>query len=104
MAKVLIGTSNYNDCAKGYAMGEEGSFVKVVVDKASYQIIGVSAVGTNAAILVQAMVYLMNAGDRTYIPIARSQTIHPALSEVVVNAFGNLSDPEHVHTHEHQEQ
>ena len=54
--KVLIGTSNYNDCAKGYAMGEEGSFVKVVVDKASYQIIGVSAVGTNAAILVQAMV------------------------------------------------
>ena len=102
--KVLIGTSNYNDCAKGYAMGEEGSFVKVVVDKASYQIIGVSAVGTNAAILVQAMVYLMNAGDRTYIPIARSQTIHPALSEVVVNAFGNLSDPEHVHTHEHQEQ
>ena len=102
--KVLIGTSNYNDCAKGYAMGEEGSFVKVVVDKASYQIIGVSAVGTNAAILVQAMVYLMNAGDRTYIPIARSQTIHPALSEVVVNAFGNLSDPEHVHTHEHEEQ
>jgi mycothione reductase len=100
--KVLIGTSNYIDCAKGYAMGEEDSFVKVVVDMSSYQIIGISAVGTNAAILVQALVYLMNAGDRTYIPIARSQTIHPALSEVVVNALANLHDPEHVHVHEHE--
>ena len=90
------------DCAKGYAMGERDSFAKVVVDMTNYNIIGVSAVGTNASILVQAMVYLMNAGDHTYIPLARSQTIHPALSEVMVNAFGNLHDPEHVHVHEHQ--
>jgi dihydrolipoamide dehydrogenase len=100
--KVLIGMSQYIDCAKGYAMGEEGSFVKVVVDMNSYNIIGVSAVGTNASILVQSMVYLMNAGDHTYLPLARSQTIHPALSEVVVNAFGNLHDPDHVHVHEHE--
>jgi len=100
--KVLVGLSEYFDCAKGYAMGERDSFAKVVVDMTSYQIIGASAVGTDAAILVQAMVYLMNAGDRTYVPLARSQTIHPALSEVMVNAFGNLHDPEHVHVHEHQ--
>ena len=100
--KVLIGMSQYIDCAKGYAMGEEDSFVKVVVDLNSYHIIGVSAVGTNASILVQSMVYLMNAGDHTYLPLARSQTIHPALSEVVVNAFGNLHDPDHVHVHEHE--
>jgi mycothione reductase len=102
--KVLVGVSEYFDCAKGYAMGERDSFAKVVVDMASYNIIGVSAVGTNAAILVQAVVYLMNAGDHTYIPLARSQTIHPALSEVMVNAFGNLHDPEHVHVHEHEQQ
>jgi dihydrolipoamide dehydrogenase len=102
--KVLVGLSEYYDCAKGYAMGERDSFAKVVVDMTSFQIIGVSAVGTNASILVQAMVYLMNAGDRTYIPMARSQTIHPALSEVMVNAFGNLHDPDHVHVHEHEEQ
>ncbi len=101
--KVLVGLSQYYDCAKGYAMGERDSFAKVVVDQASYNIIGVSVVGTSASILVQAMVYLMNAGDRTYIPLARSQTIHPALSEVVVNAFGNLHDPDHVHTHEQEE-
>jgi mycothione reductase len=100
--KVLVGLSEYFDCAKGYAMGERDSFAKVVVDMTSYQIIGASAVGTDAAILVQAMVYLMNAGDRTYVPLARSQTIHPALSEVMVNAFGNLHDPEHVHVHEHE--
>jgi mycothione reductase len=100
--KVLIGISEYYGCAKGYAMGEKESFAKVVVDMNSYQIIGVSAVGTNASILVQAMVYLMNAGDHTYIPIARGQTIHPALSEVMVNAFANLYDPEHVHVHEHE--
>ena len=100
--KVLVGLSEYFDCAKGYAMGERDSFAKVVVDMTSYQIIGASAVGTDAAILVQAMVYLMNAGDRTYLPLARSQTIHPALSEVMVNAFGNLHDPEHVHVHEHE--
>jgi mycothione reductase len=102
--KVLVGVSEYFDCAKGYAMGERDSFAKVVVDQASYNIIGVSAVGTNAAILVQAMVYLMNAGDRTYIPLARSQTIHPALSEVMVNAFANLHDPDYVHVHEHEHQ
>ena len=85
-------------------MNEQDSFVKVVVDKNSYQIIGASAVGTNASMLVQTLVYLMNAGDRTYGPLARSQTIHPALSEVVVNAFGNLYDPAHVHTHEHEQQ
>ena len=101
--KVLVGVSEYYDCAKGYAMGERDSFAKVVVDQSSYNIIGVSAVGTNASILVQSMVYLMNAGDRTYIPLARSQTIHPALSEVMVNAFGNLHDPEHVHVHQHEE-
>jgi dihydrolipoamide dehydrogenase len=100
--KVLVGLSEYFDCAKGYAMGERDSFAKVVVDMTSYQIIGASAVGTDAAILVQAMVYLMNAGDRTYVPLARSQTIHPALSEVMVNAFGNLHDPEHVHVHEQE--
>jgi mycothione reductase len=101
--KVLIGTSQYIDCAKGYAMNEQDSFVKVVVDMNSYQIIGASAVGSNASMLVQTVVYLMNAGDRTYGPLARSQTIHPALNEVVVNAFGNLHDPDHVHVHEHEQ-
>jgi dihydrolipoamide dehydrogenase len=56
-------------------------------------------VGPHAAILVQQIVYLMNAGERDYIPLADSQVIHPALSEVVINAFGNMRPPDHAHAH-----
>jgi len=97
--KVLVGYSDYIDCAKGYAMGEEDGLVKVIVDRDSRRILGAHIVGPHAAILVQQIVYLMNAGDQTYLPLARSQCIHPALSEAVVRAFGSLHDPDHHHDH-----
>ncbi len=97
--KILVGFASYFDTAKGFAMGEKDGFVKVIVDANSLKILGASVIGSNAAILLQAVVYLMNAGDQTFIPMAHAQTIHPALSEVVVNAFGNLEDPEHEHHH-----
>ncbi|MCG7845049.1 MAG: dihydrolipoyl dehydrogenase [Methanomassiliicoccales archaeon] len=99
--KVLVGTSVYLDCAKGYAMGEEEGFVKVIVDQGSRRILGAHIIGSHAAILVQQVVYLMNSGDQTYMPMARSQCIHPALSEAVTRAFVALQDPEHVHNHDH---
>jgi mycothione reductase len=97
--KVLVGTSSYMDCAKGYAMGEEDGLVKVIVDLGNRRILGAHIVGSHAAILIQQVVYLMNAGDGTYMPLFRSQCIHPALSEAVVKAFGALHDPEHEHHH-----
>jgi mycothione reductase len=97
--KVLVGTNRYMDCAKGYAMGEEDGFVKVIVDLGSRRILGAHIVGAQAAILVQQMVYLMNAGDQTYMPLFRSQCIHPTLSEALAGAFANLQDPEHEHHH-----
>jgi len=99
--KVLVGESDYMSTAKGYAMGEEDGFVKVIVDQASRRILGAHIVGSHAAILVQQIVYLMNAGDQTYMPMARSQCIHPALSEVVTKAFAALRDPDHHHDHDH---
>jgi len=99
--KVLVGYSQYMDCAKGYAMAEEEGLVKVIVDQGSRRILGGHIVGSHAAILVQQIVYLMNAGDQTYMPLARSQCIHPALSEAVVRAFGALQDPDHEHDHDH---
>jgi mycothione reductase len=83
----------------GYAMAEEDSLVKVVVDQESRRILGCHIVGSQASILVQQVVYLMNAGDQDYFPMADSQVIHPALSEVVVNAFANMAPPGHVHVH-----
>ncbi len=98
--KCFIGFAPYNSTAKGFAMADEDSFAKVIVDAETMRILGAHIVGPHASILVQPLVYLMNCGDQNYLPLARSQTIHPALSEVVVNAFGNLMDPEHIHVHQ----
>jgi len=98
--KYFVGFAPYIGTAKGFAMGDEDSFAKVIVDAETMRILGAHIVGPHASILVQPLVYLMNCGDQTYTPLARSQTIHPALSEVIVNAFGNLMDPEHHHQSE----
>jgi dihydrolipoamide dehydrogenase len=62
------------------------------------KILGASVIGPHAAILLQPLVYLMNTGDQSFIPLAKSQTIHPALSEAVIGAFARL----HIHEHEHE--
>ncbi|MFQ5909484.1 MAG: dihydrolipoyl dehydrogenase [Thermoplasmata archaeon] len=100
--QILVGVNKYYDVAKGYAMGEESAFVKVIVERGTGTILGAHIVGPHAAILVQSLVYLMNAGRQDYMPLAVSQTIHPALTEAVVNAFGRLravGEHEHVHSH-----
>jgi dihydrolipoamide dehydrogenase len=98
--EILVGVKKYADVAKGYAMGEEDGFVKVIVDGATGRILGAHVIGPHAAILVQQIVYLMNTEEQNYWPLARAQTIHPALSEVTVGAFGNLR-PVGEHRHEH---
>jgi dihydrolipoamide dehydrogenase len=87
---ILVGIGKYSDIAKGYAMAEKTGFVKVIVDAENQKILGAHIIGPEAAILIQHIVYIMNAGEGDYLPLARAQTIHPALSEVVINAFGNL--------------
>jgi dihydrolipoamide dehydrogenase len=100
--EILVGVHPYADSAKGYAMGLEDDFVKVIVEQGTGRILGAHAIGPHAALLVQPLVYLMNAGGQDYGPLARAQTIHPALSEVVIGAFGNLRPVgEHVHEHVH---
>jgi dihydrolipoamide dehydrogenase len=97
--EILVGRAEYMDVTKGYAIGEEDGLVKVVVEQDTGRILGCHIVGSHGAILVQQIVYLMNAGEQDYIPLADSQVIHPALSEVVINAFGNMAPPDHVHEH-----
>lgn len=98
---IYVGVGQYADVAKGYAMAEKDGFVKVVVDAETQKILGAHIIGPEAPVLVQQVVYLMNAGDEDYMPLARAQTIHPALSEVVVAAFGNLR-PANFEPQEHQ--
>jgi mycothione reductase len=97
--EILVGRARYTDVTMGYAMAEEDSLVKVVVDQETRRILGCHIVGSEAAILVQQIVYLMNAGDQDYFPLADAQVIHPALSEVVVRAFSDMAPPGHVHAH-----
>jgi len=99
---ILVGVKKYQDTAKGYAMGEEDGFVKVIVEEATGRILGAHIIGPHAVILIQSLVYLMNTEQGNYLPLAWAQTIHPALSEVVVGAFGNLRHAgAHVHEHGH---
>ena len=91
--RILVGRAQYTDVAKGYAMAEEGGLVKVVVNREGGQILGCHIAGSEASDLVQQVVYLMNAGNGGYVPMAKAQVIHPALSEVVIRAFANLIPP-----------
>jgi pyruvate/2-oxoglutarate dehydrogenase complex dihydrolipoamide dehydrogenase (E3) component len=82
-------------------MAERDGFFKVVVENGTGRILGAHAIGPHAALLVQQLVYVMHADEGTYLPLARAQTIHPALSEVAVGALGNLRlAGEHQHAHE----
>ena len=105
---VMVGEAKYTDAVKGYAMGEDSSFVKVIVSAKTRKILGAHAIGPHATAMVQPLVYLMNAGDQTFMPLARAQTIHPAMEEIMVNAFGNMRPGkgqekhfQHDHSHHH---
>ena len=87
---VMVGKASYTDAIKGYAMEEPTSFVKVIIDAKTNVILGAHAIGPHATAMVQPLVYLMNAGKGTYMPLIKAQTIHPAMEEIMVRAFGNM--------------
>jgi dihydrolipoamide dehydrogenase len=87
---LLVGVARYRDTAMGGAMGEPEGFVKVLVEKETSKILGAHVIGPEASSLIQEIVNAMTTNERSYAPIIRAMHIHPALSEVVQNAFGNL--------------
>lgn len=87
--EILVGRAHYKQTAKGYAMDEDG-MAKAIVDAKTGRILGFHVIGSSAPELVQQVTYLMNAENQDVMPMARSQVIHPAISEVVARAFGNL--------------
>ena len=97
---ILVGYSRYQDTAKGEAMLIKDYFVKVIVEKKSYKILGAHIIGPQASVLIQEIINLMYTQDQSAIPIFRGMHIHPALSEVVEKAFYNLREPEAWHTYE----
>src|SRR3990170_2975688 len=88
--QILVGKAFYRDTAMGGAMGEPAGFVKVLVEKETGKILGGHIIGPEASSLIQEIVNAMTTDDKSYAPIVRAMHIHPALSEVVQQAFGNL--------------
>ncbi|MCI4350248.1 MAG: dihydrolipoyl dehydrogenase [Thermoplasmata archaeon] len=98
--RLLIGRYRYADTAKGEAMGLTSSpyFVKALVDRDGYRILGAHIVGPHASILIQEVVNLMYTEGQSAHAIREGMHIHPALSEVVERAFLALV-PASGHTH-----
>ena len=92
--RILVGKALYRDTAMGAAMGSPEGFVKVIVDGETGKILGGHIVGPEASILIQEIVNAMVSEKGTFAPIAQAMHIHPALSEVVQNAFGSLHEHE----------
>jgi mycothione reductase len=95
--RILVGMALYKDTAMGAAMGFPEGFVKVIVEQETGKILGAHIIGPEASILIQEITNAMVTEKGDFGPIARGMHIHPALNEVVQNAFGNL----HEHVHEH---
>jgi len=90
--KILVGTALYRDTAMGAAMGKPLGFVKTILERKTGKILGAHIIGPYASILIQEVINAMATGDRTYLPIVRGMHIHPAMAEVVQNAFVNLRE------------
>jgi dihydrolipoamide dehydrogenase len=90
--KVLVGVSSHAATALGAAMGEPKGFVKVIVEQKTGRILGGHIIGPFASILIQEIINAMAVGDKTFTPIVRGMHIHPAMTEVVQMAFGNLRE------------
>jgi dihydrolipoamide dehydrogenase len=91
---VLIGYEKYETTGKGLAMNAKG-FVKVIVSRAG-KILGAHIAGKYASVMIQEIVNLMVAKASVSVML-EAMHIHPALSEAVVWAFGNLMEVEEYH-------
>ncbi len=88
--EVLVGTAGYNDCAKGMALREDRGFAKVILSSQKLDLLGFHIIGPHAPILIQEVVNAMASGGGAGMLISGIH-IHPALSELVMKTFSNLS-------------
>ncbi|MDH4164701.1 MAG: dihydrolipoyl dehydrogenase [Nitrospirota bacterium] len=100
-AELMVGTAKYTDVARGSAMREGEAFAKAIVHRKTGKVLGFHIIGPQASVLIQEVVNAM-ANDGNIWSLAKGIHIHPALSEVVLKAFGKLRPlvaPEGHHHH-----
>ncbi len=101
--RLFVGQADYSIAAKGFAMGNPNSLIRVIVDGDSRRILGATIIGPYSPILIQEIINLMYTPEGSYQPMFQAMHIHPALPEVIQRAFGRLApiDGEHAHHHHH---
>jgi len=99
--QLYVGEADYSVAAKGFAMGNPPSKIRVIIDAESRRILGASIIGPYSPILIQEIVNLMYTPDQSFYPMFQAMHIHPALPEVVQRAFGRMAPINHHHEHHH---
>lgn len=86
----VVAHQRYSDVAYGWAMEDEGNFVKLLADPRNWRLLGAHIMGPQASTLIQPLIQAMSFG-LSVSDMARGQYwIHPALPEVVENALLGL--------------
>ncbi len=82
-----VGRRDYGGTAYGWALVDETSFAKVLVDNTTGLVIGAHIIGPQAASLIQPLIQAMQFGVTAERMATEVLYIHPALTEVVENAL-----------------
>ena len=85
-----VGRYDYIDTAMGKAIEDKTGFVKILADRNTGRILGCHILGSDASTLIHEVLVAMKSGDGGIENITRTTHIHPALSEVVQRAAGNI--------------
>ncbi|MFQ5919651.1 MAG: dihydrolipoyl dehydrogenase [Thermoplasmata archaeon] len=100
--EVGIAFYRYEDTAKGEAMAVQDYFVKIIIKRETYELLGAHIIGPQASVLIQEVINLMYTEERSALPIVNGMHIHPALSEVVERSLWTILTPEqYQHTLHH---
>ncbi len=83
----VVGRRDYGGTAYGWALVDDTSFAKVLVDANDGRVIGAHIIGPQAATLIQPLVQAMQFGQTAAQLANEPYWIHPALTEVVENAL-----------------
>lgn len=82
-----VGRRDYADTAYGWAIADEGSFAKVIVDTETGLVVGAHILGPQASALLQPVVQAMELATPAEVLAREVFYVHPAPTEVVENAL-----------------
>lgn len=82
-----IGKRDFGGTAYGWALEDETSFAKVIIDDATDLIVGAHIIGPQSSLLLQPLIQAMQFRQTATDIAEQVFYIHPALSEVIENAL-----------------